>query len=175
MQNYTEWVKASNPGNYVSVDVTGLPTNFVSTLPGNINTKPHITLMYSKDTNVPFSYIDYVLSRRKLNGVVIPVIGVDVFDNPAENEVRDEALGCIVLKVESPILTDIHNHLIRIGCKHSYDEYSPHATLIYNCPLAQCHIAKADIEKQLKNSGLFLTCTTTHNEHVKENWANSLT
>lgn len=174
MKSYTDWVKENNPGNYVSVDVEGLPTSFVSSLPGIVTPKPHITLMYSKNSHVPLDHINYVLNRRKVSGILVPVVGVSVFDSaPSDNGERDEALGCIVLNVASDVLTDIHAHLTRLGCKHSYPNFEPHATLIYDCPVEQCRIVADEIRREIANSAINLRCTTTHNEHIKENWASN--
>ena len=165
MKTFAEWVKENNPGNYVAVNVTGLPTKYVSALEGIVTPDPHVTLMYSKGSAVPLHFIDQVLARRKLSGVPLQVVGVDVFDSQ-----EDPSKGCIVLEVKNQILTDIHNHLLRIGCKHSYSEFKPHATLIYDVPLEQAKLTADDIRRNL-DGGLFLTCTTTTNQHIKENWA----
>ncbi len=165
MKTFHEWVKENNPGNYVSVNVTGLPTRYVSTLEGTVTPEPHVTLMYSKLSSVPLHFIDQVLSRRKLAGVQLQVVGVDVFDSQ-----EDPDKGCIVLEVKNQMLTDIHNHLLRIGCKHSYAEFKPHATLIYDVPLEQAHITAKEIQSEI-SEGIYLTCTTTNNQWIKENWA----
>lgn len=71
MKSYSEWVKDTNPGNYVSVDVTGLPLQLVAALPGQTNDKPHITLMYSMNSAVPFEHVAYVLKRKNIIGAVV--------------------------------------------------------------------------------------------------------
>lgn len=172
MKSYSEWVKDTNPGNYVSVDVTGLPLQLVSALPGQTNDKPHITLMYSKDSAVPFDHVAYVLKRKNIIGAVVPVVGVDIF--PDSESTPGQKLGCIVLKVKHPMLTDIHEHLLRIGCKHSFTPFEPHATLIYKCPIEQCELALVDLKKTIAADGIFLTCTKYNNEAVNKNWVNDL-
>ena len=172
MKSFGDWVKESNPGNYVSIDVENIPTQFVQALPGIINSKPHITLMYSKDSGVPFDHVSYVLKRYNLQGVEIPIVGVDVFDSQVENAV--EPLGCIVLKVKDERLNAIHQMLLSFGAKHSYAEFEPHVTLIYDCPIDQCKLAAADIEKKIRDAGLFVRCTTYNNEPVKSDWAKTL-
>ena len=166
MKSFSDWVKENNPGNYVSVNVTGLPTRYVSTLEGIVTPDPHVTLMYSKASAVPLHFIDQVLARRKLSGLQLQVVGVDVFDSQDDPE-----KGCIVLEVKNSALNDVHNHLLRIGCKHSYPEFKPHATLIYDVPLEQARLAAQEIKAKLYDEGLFLTCTTTNNQWIKENWA----
>jgi hypothetical protein len=175
MKSYSEWVKENNPGNYVSVDVEGLPLNLVSALPGTVNTKPHITLMYSKNSHVPLEHIQYVLNKRPLIGTTVMASAADVFDEPPKEgeDERDSQNGCIVLKIKSPILNDIHEHLIRLGCKHSYTPFQSHATLIYGCPLDQCKIALRDIERAVAD-GISLKLTKFNNQWIKENWSDTL-
>jgi hypothetical protein len=172
MKTFKEWMKETNKGNYVSVNVTGLPLHLVSTLPGKVNPEPHITLMYSKESSVPLSHVDYVLKRKSLDGQTLMVTGVDVFDDKDDEGNTKEQTGCLVLKVHSPTLNDIHNHLMRLGCKHSYADFKPHATLIYGCPLEQCKIAAKEIQQHI-NDGMFLTCNGYNNNHIIENWADT--
>lgn len=172
MKSYSEWVKDTNPGNYVSVDVTGLPLQLVAALPGQTNDKPHITLMYSSNTNVPLDHIAYILKRKNLIGAVVPVIGVDIF--PDSESTPDHKLGCVVLKVKHQLINDIHDHLTKIGCVHSFSPFEPHATLIYKCPFDQCELVLKDIKKVIATDGIFLTCTKYNNEHVNKNWVKDL-
>lgn len=172
MKSYSEWVKDTNPGNYVSVDVTGLPLQLVAALPGQTNDKPHITLMYSMNSAVPFEHVAYVLKRKNIIGAVVPVVDVDIF--PDSESTPEQKLGCIVLKVKHPMLNDIHEHLLRIGCKHSFTPFEPHATLIYKCPLEQCELAIADLKKTIAADGIFLTCTKYNNQAVNKNWVKDL-
>ena len=175
MKSFASWVAENNPGNYVSVDVTGLPLSLVAGLPGQVNTKPHITLMYSPESNVPLDHIAYVLKRKSLNGVVVPVTGVDIFDSPSDKtDNLAERVGCIVLKVNAQQINDLHNHLIRLGCKHTYNPYQAHATLIYNCPIEQCRLALNDIRKKISTEGLFLTCLGFNNQAIIKDWAEKL-
>lgn len=175
MKSFSSWVAENNPGNYVSVDVTGLPLSLVAGLPGQVNSKPHITLMYSPESNVPLEHIAYALNRKPLNGVVVPVTGVDIFDSPPdENDNRVEHVGCIVLKVNSQPINDLHNHLVRLGCKHTYNPYQAHATLIYDCPIEQCKLAAKEIEQKIKDEGIFLTCTKFNNQAIDKNWVAGL-
>lgn len=172
MKSYSDWVRETNPGNYVSVDVIGLPLQLVSALPGQTNDKPHITLMYSKESSVPLDHVAYVLSRKKVIETIIPVIDVSIF--PDSESTPEQKLGCIVLKVRHPMLNDIHEHLLRIGCKHSFTPFEPHATLIYKCPIEQCELALDDIKKIIAADGIFLTCTKYNNEVVNKNWVKDL-
>ena len=172
MKKYSELMEELSPkGNYVSVGVTELPTNMVSYLPGKITPEPHITIMYSPSTDVDHDKIQYVLNRRKMNGSRIMVTGVEVFDTTKEDST--EPMGCIVLRVNSPELNDLHNHLTRLGCVYTHEQYKPHATLIYNCPLEQCKIAVKEIEHAISHDGVFLTCTNFTNEQINKDWEKS--
>lgn len=175
MKSFSSWVKENNPGNYVSVDVEGLPLNLVAALPGTVNTKPHITLMYSPESSVPLDHINYVLGRKSLLGAVVPVTGVDIFDSlPDDTNGRSEHIGCIVLKVNSPQINDLYNHLVRLGCKHTYNPFKAHATLIYNCPIDQCRIATKEIQSKIARDGMFLTCKGFNNNFIDKNWVDKL-
>lgn len=175
MKSFGAWMKENNPGNYVSVNVSGLPLNLVASIPGQSSPEPHITLMYSKESNVPLDHIDYVMRRKKLIGSVVPISGVDVFDTPADDSGnREESLGCIVMTVNSSILNDTHDQLVRLGCKHSYTPFQAHATLIYNCPIYQCRMTAAEIQKRLDSGEEYpLTITSYNNTRVIEDWVDS--
>ncbi len=169
MKTYTELLEElTTEGNYVSIGVTELPTNMVSYLPGKVTPEPHITIMYSPNTDVDKNKIQYVLNRRNMTGMRIMVTGVEVFDTTKDDS--KEPIGCIVLRVSSPELNDIHNHLTRLGCRYTYDQYKPHATLIYDCPLEQCKIAAKEIEHNINEDGLFLTCTSFTNSSINKDW-----
>lgn len=175
MKSFSAWVAENNPGNYVSVDVDGLPLHLVSTLPGKANTKPHITLMYSPESAVPLDHIQYLLNRRNMNGASVIVTGVDIFDSlPDPENGLPEHVGCIVLKVNSPQINDLHFALQRLGCKHTYTPFSAHATLIYNCPIEQCRIAVKEIERTINEDGITLMCRGFNNGHIVKNWAEKL-
>lgn len=175
MKSFSSWVKENNPGNYVSVDVEGLPLTLVASLPGTVNSKPHITLMYSPESSVPLDHINYVLGRKSLLGAVVPVTGVDIFDSESDDtNGRSEHVGCIVLKVNSPQINDLHNHLVRLGCKHTYNPFNAHATLIYNCPIDQCRIAAKEIQSKIARDGMFLTCKGFNNDFIDKNWVDKL-
>lgn len=175
MKSFSAWVAENNPGNYVSVDVDGMPLHLVSTLPGKVNTKPHITLMYSPESAVPLDHIQYLLNRRSMLGSSVMVTDADIFDSlPDPENGRPEHLGCIVLKVNSPQINDLHFALQRLGCKHTYTPFSAHATLIYNCPIDQCKLVLDDIKRAISDDGLFLTCRGFNNEHIVKDWAERL-
>lgn len=169
MKSFSSWVAENNPGNYVSVDVSGLPLHLVSTLPGKVNTQPHITLMYSPESAVPLDHIQYLLNRKSLNGTSVMVTGVDIFDSQSNPED-----GCIVLKVKSSLINDLHFALQRLGCKHTYTPFEAHATLIYGCPIEQCKIAVKEIEHKINEDGLFLTCLGFNNQHIDKDWTSKL-
>ena len=169
MKTYSQLMESIHNGNYVSVGVSGLPTNMVSYLPGKITPEPHITIMYSPDTDVPLDKIQQILNRRSMNGSRLMVTKVEVFDTTKEDS--SEPIGCIVLRVHSSELNDLHNHLVRLGCKYTHEQYKPHATLIYKCPLEQCHITAREIESKISHEGMFLTCHDFTNSVLDKDWA----
>jgi len=79
-----------------------------------------------------------------------------------------------VLTVQSSALNDLHEHLQRIGCKHSYVPYKPHATLIYNVPIDLTEQVKKDIEAEIAKGQIFLTLTKFNNDRVNEDWVKQL-
>ena len=173
--SFKEYHAQNNPGNYVSVDVTGLPTQLVAGLPGIINTSPHITLMYSKESAVPLEHVQFILKRRQnVIGTQVKVIGADVFDSVPKDGERDVTQGCIVLKINDPQLTAIHNHLVAYGMKHSYPEFSAHATLIYDLDIGQCREALPVIQRAVDSGEVYLTLTKFNNERIVEDWAEKL-
>ena len=42
--------------------------------------------------------------------------------------------NCLVMELESPGITDLHEYARSLGCSHDYPEYTPHVTLTYNWP-----------------------------------------
>jgi len=81
----------------------------------------HTTVVYSKVScdsikNIPVSL------PLKAHGV-----GFELFPN------ADGGTPCLVLKIESEELRDLHEECIREhGAKHAYPEFSPHITLSYD-------------------------------------------
>ena len=175
MTSFKEFHAANNPGNYVSVDVEGLPLHLVRALPGKHNTKPHITLMYSKESAVPLEHVNFILRRwERILGTSVQVTGVDVFDSVPKDGTRDTTLGCIVLKITDSRVESIHQQLLSYGMKHSYVPFSAHATLIYDCELSQCKTVAEEIKKSLQTEPILLKLTKFNNQHIIKDWAEKL-
>lgn len=169
-QLFTEWRKQKHAGNYVSVDVLGLPTDLIKGVDGSINRSPHITLMYSPKTSILPEKIDSVLKNFDVSGKYGTVVSSEVFDSPSKDGEQDKKLGCIVLKVNMPELDKIHQSLKDAGCKHTYDDFTPHATLMYNVPIDQ---AKSAVDTINKNLGVVkLKLGKFNNEPIDKDWEN---
>lgn len=175
MTSFKEFHRTNNPGNYVSVDVEGLPLPLVTSLPGKPNTKPHITLMYSKESAVPLEHVNFILRRwERILGTSVKVTGVDVFDSVPKDGERNSKLGCVVLKITDDRIEAIHQQLLSYGMKHSYVPFSAHATLIYDCDIHQCRTVADEIEKTLDTEPILLKLTKFNNERIISDWSEKL-
>lgn len=129
-RQYVKYLKEATDtktGNYVSVDAA-FP-EFVQQLKknsGTLSNNAHITLVYSKEqTQDPDEILRMLNSKFNSTGVVD-------FDCAACFDGEDDT-ACVVLKLKSDKLQEIHDALISIGdIKHSYDDYSPHLTIFYD-------------------------------------------
>jgi len=170
MKKFSEWVKENNPGNYVSVDVTGLPVHLVSDMNGKVNADAHITLMYSKESHVPKQTIESLLDRNCLIGHQVKVTEAKVFDALD----KGESTGCIVLGISDDKIQKLNEKIAATGCKHSYVPFEAHATLIYDCPLEEANKKMISINEHLKTNPIILSLGRFNNDWVKENWIDKL-
>lgn len=167
MKSYSQWLKDSNPGNYSAVGITGLPLDLVAGIVGTPNTKPHATLMYSKNSGVPLATVQAILDKHNIEGQEATVKGVNVFPDSSSPD-----KSALVLELEHPGLAAIHQDLLSVGCKHSFSPFCPHATLAYGVDTNTAH----DLAKSLhdKISGMKLGLSGFENNHVNENWVATL-
>lgn len=78
----------------------------------------HTTVAYSrKHVNVKLEPQDIKVSGTPL--------GYELFDT-------QDGGKCLVLKIESDDLTELHNTFKELGASYDYDEYKPHITLCYD-------------------------------------------
>ena len=142
---------ADPQGNYVAIQAESQKNFFNKMEKPQTGTPPpdndyHCTLMYSKTT-----FMDPALVLKELTKfdgeLVAAVTGVDCFDSPPKEGSRDPAKSCIVLKLDCPQLVHAHNHLKAIGLQHSYPEFSPHVTLLYNVAVDEAHYFKDKLNK----------------------------
>lgn len=164
---YSQYVSNNVRGNYVAVNTNQISVPELSSVSGKFNTKQHVTLMYSKTTNIDPRIISYYLSRRNMVGEHLTVTGVDMFDSQESTD-----LCCLVFKVTNPKLQSIHEILNRIGCKHSYADFSPHLTIVYDCPKDQC---QTFIDNEFhRYLGMQIVCGDFVNEGIKKDWSSTL-
>lgn len=160
MKTFLKWLQEDKTmGNYVCIDATdqsnmfktlGLKQPTTGVAPPNKDY--HCTLMYSKDSNVLPHKILSDLENIFPNAIIADVIGFDCFDSLPEAGVRDEAKSCIVMKLNSPVLVNIHNWLKTQRMSHSYDEFRPHVTLRYNMSVEEAHKYKSKLDVALQKS-----------------------
>jgi 2'-5' RNA ligase len=114
------------PGNYVSVraDISDLDTSIV----GEYATpEPHMTLMYSKKTNVDYDKIDSAMSHY-------PIVFFGFIDEVTTFEDSENGNKAIVFKIKSDLALEMHSALRAIGLHHSFNPFEPHVTVAYNVP-----------------------------------------
>lgn len=130
-RQYTESADTGK-GNYASIKCK-FPDIIAEVNPntGKINKDPHVTLIYSKESDLDPSNVLETLNKNK--GIIVAeVIGAAKFDSTPKEGERDDNLACIVLKLKSQKLDRIHKDLKEMGLTHSYPDFSPHLTLYYN-------------------------------------------
>lgn len=138
MKSFREYIleEASKPeGNYVALkyaDINDFPIPDTKTGSAVLPDKRHVTLMYSKESSVcPKMVENYMLKNHPVDSLTAIATKAELLDDiPKEGE-RDENKGTIVLKLHSSQLNKMHEDLKTLGLKHSYDEFSPHVSLVY--------------------------------------------
>lgn len=153
------------PGNYVSLKCV-LPEISVKIHSGTLTPpeKHHITLVYSDSTCVSHKTIKNVLTQVDPK---MELIGTS-FD--AFPDSKNPGKSALVLKIESPLLQNIHSCLVSIGCKHSFPTFEPHVTLAYG-------VDNDEVEKLVSSSNqvtIFIKGTGFTVEKIKQNWVDSI-
>jgi 2'-5' RNA ligase len=121
------------PGNYVSASVKNFP--HVEWLKDSKNIDPdnaHIALMHSKESSMNPQEVLEEAKKFFKEGDACQPVSLAKFDSQ-----EDPDLCCLVLKVSGDCLTKCHEHLKDIGLTHSYEEFSPHVTLVYDIPVSE--------------------------------------
>lgn len=177
MLTFRQYILESATGNYVSTDLASdLPTFGLSEKYPNANICPkydqHVTLIYSKDTNIPLGRVAKFLKTepQKFRAVISDVAA---FDSPAKDGERDASTCAIVLKLDSPELKAVHEGLKQIGLKHSYEDFSPHISLIYGFPRADKEECLNFIRKQITGE-LSVDLRSFNNNKIIKDWAEKL-
>ena len=140
------------PGNYVAINAD---TNAFDVLGiANDLPTPHITLMYSPDTNLPHSelaqMVDNMSSMVLARASLLRPTGVEMFENT-------DGGYSVVLIVDHSCLRYTHQLLKLRGLRHTYPEYSPHLSLTYHTPKAEAEELARLIELQLDKITIRLT------------------
>jgi hypothetical protein len=93
------------------------------------DTDLHATLVYSKGTDIPEDKIRKMLAagKQEFTGTIEHV---SKFDSQ-----KDSTMCTIVLEIDSYDLEKIHKKLIKLGANHSYGEYRPHVSIVYDIPV----------------------------------------
>jgi len=175
---FKQWlIEHVNAGNYIGIKADdcskfllniGLNNPITGTEPPNNDY--HVTLMYSKDTDVYPNTIEVGLKRLFPNSIIANIIGADCFDSLPKNGERDEAKSCLVLKLEAPELNKIHNHLKILGLQHSYPEFHAHITLYYNMSVEEAHFLAWKINDILSKLPQRVILSNIYSETVNKDY-----
>lgn len=112
-------------GNYVCLNVEPSKDLDMLVLCGEKTKNYHITLIYSKGTNVPSYTIENFLNSKRKIADKLDIVGFKALKG-------DSNEYAIVGLFESQFLQKLHRELISdYGLKHSYDDYIIHMTLSY--------------------------------------------
>lgn len=175
MLSFKQYLLESVKGNYVSIgvkspiEIPSLEKIFGGSkiCAGN---DQHVTLMYSKETDLDNREI--LASLQKYDELITAKIdGVAAFDAVPKEGERDEKLCTIVVKLKSPTLDKIFKELQDIGLKHSYPDFAPHISLIYDLPIEDKERAMSIVKKEL---GAAVLLKDIKAAPIKENWADKL-
>ena len=176
MKTFLQFLSESEAsGNYVSIGLKSplIVPKLEPMFGGSFVCDPkdqHVTLIYSKSTDVSKSR---VLSALHHWDTVEAEIGdVAAFDAVPKNGERAKDETTIVVKIKSKVLDEIHERLKSdLGLKHSYEDYSPHISLLYNLPISEKQRALDYISKWLKSSGpKTIELYGWVSDNIKENW-----
>ena len=139
--------------------------------------KLHTTIVYSKGT-----YVEPELLKPALDSYKTPIkakiIGAAAFDAlPREDGTRAEDVSTLVLKLDCPELMSLHAACKDVGCTHTYPELSPHVSLYYGVPSAECHAAVDDLNGKIASlrEPLYVNITKLFTEPIKTDWAKANT
>lgn len=147
-------------GNYVAVggklDQSGIELNS-----GKFTKEPHVTLMYSENTSVPFDKVSKVL--EKYGDVKAKFKSTELFDE------RDLPTVAVVLTLECEALHEMHKALKEAGLKHSFDDYHPHMTFAYRVEKEDGKELQATLNSMFKDKTFDLSGWT--NTKINKNWA----
>ena len=157
-------------GNYVSIDTTLEDRGLNLGKEGVFTKSPHVTLMYSKNTNKTDSSVNQVVGRFPQQ-VSATFGGVKIFDD-------SDGKHAVVLGLVCDELHTMHGELSSAGLVHSYDEYEPHLTYAYNLTRDEAEALKIELEAiygtELEpKKGQEFVLSGYNVQAVQKNWATS--
>lgn len=139
--------------------------------------KLHITVVFSRDAYVDPGVIEPAIKLYKLP-IKAKIVGAAAFDAlPAADGSRDEQVSTMVIKLECQELLELHAACKSLGCTHTYPELSPHVSLFYGVPTADCKQAVDSLNAAITAlpEPLYVNLTSLYSEPIKPNWAASNT
>ena len=180
MKTFLEFItESSAPGNYIAMTVTEEFTNLSAALNDTHSgiyvplDRRHVTLMYSPNTSIEPVTILNVLRSEFPDEFAADAVQFACFDALPKDGERDSTTGTLVVKLESPLLEQIHSRLIELGCRHTYQTYSAHVSLHYDMDLTECQ----DLVETLNSTVEFpfkIKLASYTSEQIVENWQSTL-
>lgn len=178
MLTFKEYISeqiSTKPGNYVCLNCNkpNIPDELLPKSGKQPDGKHHMTLMYSEHSNVDSRLIQRLIDNLP-NEFGLNATNTELFDSRNDDGEINPDKKTLVLRVQHPFVDSIHDSLKRLGMQHSYEDFSPHITLAYDCDTDEAQIAKANIDQYLM--GLKLEIPTTNYEHnpIDKNWVSKL-
>lgn len=135
--------------------------------------KLHITVIFSKGAYVDPTLIESALRLYK-TPLKAKIVGAAAFDAlPAADGSRDELVSTLVVKLECPELLQLHAACKELGCTHAFPELSPHVSLFYGVPAAECKQAVETLNAAISAlpEPLYVTLNSLYSEPIKQDWA----
>jgi len=156
MKTLSQFLIESKVGDYVSIDadVPGEIHQAVKQLKFSVDPIPkeesHATLIYSVGTMA-----DHDLIQKRLNKHALPIMGtvagLTKFDALPKDGQHAADKCTIVMEIESPELHAIHKELKTLGLGHSYPDYRPHVSLVYDVPKDEAEQKMGQLTDLVKN------------------------
>lgn len=135
--------------------------------------KLHITVIFSKGAVVDAALLQPALDMYKLP-LKAQLVGAAAFDAlPAADGSRADDVATLVVKLASPELMELHAACKSLGCTHTYPELSPHVSLFYGVPKAECHAAVEALNREIAAlpEPAFVELNKLYTEPIKQDWA----
>ena len=159
-------------GNYVSVGcATPDILKNLDMKSGSPNKEPHVTLIYSKESKLnPKDVLSDIQVKFGTKDIPCEVVEAAKFDSLPKKSERDMHKACIVLKLKSKKLDEIHSFLKAEGLSHSYPEFSPHLTLYYDVDADEASIVTSTLNATGVLEGLTISCSGFTSTTIIEDW-----